>query len=290
MDLILALAKGLLSSLGASIFNSVFPPGVPSYFAQILEDIENLIHIEAVSNDITLIKGTVDGVISQMTIDYANKKASPGVTNQQLIDFLAPIEATLLDDVMGPLEALTDSTNAKGNAQQSLLVYLLGGGMQFAVLQEMALHDPASSDPAASQYALNIKSYAVKYTARAQNLLASLRTSRINSITGLNPDMDLIAQIRQMQRPGQSSDSWPSGSHYVEAYIYDNWLGSKECDNSENVSIWTPVQQSDAWAATVACRPVYIASAGTQFDSDWQKASDTISGWVTLQTSPLPGK
>lgn len=289
MDLILALAKGLLSALGASIFNSVFPPGVPSYFAEILEDIENLIHVEEVSNDITLIKGTVDGVISQMTIDYANKKASPGVTNQQLVDFLAPIEATLLDDVMGPLEALTDTTNAKGNAQQSLLVYLLGGGMQFAVLQEMALHDPAATDPTASQYALDIKSYAVKYTARAQNLLAALRTSRINSISGINPDMDFLAEAR-IQRPDQSVDAWPSGTREVEAYIYDGWVNSKECDNTEDVSIWTPVQQSDAWAATVACRPIYISSAGTQFDSDWQKASDTIANWETLQTNPLPGK
>lgn len=289
MELILALAKGLLSALGASIFNSVFPPGVPSYFAEILEDIENLIHIEEVSNDITLIKGTVDGVISQMTIDYANKKAAPGVTNQELIDFLAPIEATLLDNVMGPLEALTDTTNAKGNAQQSLLVYLLGGGMQFAVLQEMAMHDPAASAPDSSEYALDIKSYAVKYTTRAQNLLAALKTSRIGAISGINPDMDFLAEAR-IRQPAQSVDAWPSGTRTVEAYIYDGWLDSKACDYTEVVSIWTPVQQSQAWANAVACRPVYIDSATTQFDSDWQDATDTIADWGTLQTNPLPGK
>jgi hypothetical protein len=286
VDLILSLTKGLLSSLGAAIFGTVFPAGVPSYFAQILQAIQDLIHIEAVSNDITLIKGTVDGVISQMTIDYANMKSASGVTNKQLIHFLSPIEATLDDQVMGPLEALTDTDNAKGNAQQSLLVYLLGGGMQFAVLQEMALHDPDAATPGASQYASDIKTYATKYATRATTLLAALRTSRINSITGINPGM--VAEAGQAERPDQSSDSWPTGSRQVETYIYDGWLGSRQCDNTENLDSWTPIESSDAWAATAACRPGYIASAGTQFDTDWSKASDTIADWVKLQTTPLP--
>lgn len=288
-QLLLQLAQGLLKAAGASVLSKIFGDKSPEeYFQEILEAIKEYLHIEIVANDITLIKGTLVGVISQMTIDYVNKKNS-GASEQELIDFLAPIEASLDQQVMGPLEVLTDVDQSKGNAQQSLLVFMVGGGMQFAVLQEMALHDPKAATPAASQYAADIKQYAGKYAARADLILSKIRTARVNAISPVKCMGNIVGTAAIAAPSEQDVLGWPSGTMNYLFYVDDAWTGDTVCQNSSYGSIWYPCSQElDAYPKSVTCHVSYLAQETQQFTGDWNGTSQLIAAWQQLTTNPLP--
>lgn len=309
--ILIALAKGLLSAIASKIFGSIFGgKSIEQYFQEMIAEIKVLLHIEAVSNDITIIKGTVDGVISQMTIDYPNKKSS-GATDAELIAFLAPIEASLDENIMGPLEALTDSNEAKGNAQQSLLVYMVGGGMQFAVLQEMALRDGTVSNPKDSQYAKDLMTYAQKYSTRASMLLTKIKTARLGAISPAScvvgeaaammagkaltkesvlKDLEGKVEGEEVEITG-GDVGWPSGLTPNTYYVQDTWLGTYSCVHTVQSSVWYPCPTDSPHLATCRkCRDAYYAAQSAQFDKDWAGTSTLIAAWKQLITDPLPTK
>lgn len=288
-ELLLSLANGLLKALGSKILSMIFGGKTPEeYFEEILDAIKKYLHIELVANDITMIKGTLVGIISQMTIDYVNLKNS-GASKQQLIAFLTPIEATLDDNIMGPLEVLTDVDQSKGNAQQSLLVYMIGGGMQFSVLQEMALNDPQATTPAKSQYALDIQDYAAKYSPRATLILGKIRTARFNAISQVKC-MGNVVGTAALTAPGEAElAGWPGGVKDYTFYVDDAWSGTTVCQNTSTGSIWYPCSKElAAYPKTVSCYASYVPSETQKFNTLWNGTSQLIAAWQQLQTNPLP--
>jgi hypothetical protein len=288
-ELLLGLATGLLKALGEGILSKIFGDKSPEeYFQEILEAIREYLHIEIVANDITLIKGTLVGIISQMTIDYVNKKKS-GASKQELIAFLTPIEATLDQSIMGPLEVLTDVDQSKGNAQQSLLVYMIGGGMQFSVLQEMALHDPEAATPAKSQYALDIQQYAAKYAPRATLILSKIRTERFNGISQVKCMGNVVGTAALVAPSEQELASWPGGVKDYTFYVEDKWTGSTVCQNTSTGSIWSPCSKEfPAYPKSVSCHSTYISNETQKFNSQWNGTGQLIGAWEKLKTNPLP--
>lgn len=299
-----AIAKGLLSALASKIFSSIFAGhSADYYFKEMLKDIKKMLHISLVANDITTIKGKVDGVISQMTINYPNMKAS-GASKAKLVAYLSNVESTIDLDIMGPLTALTDETQAKGNAQQSLLVYAVSAGMHFAVLQEMAKEDPTVTDPTKSQYAKDIQQYAKKYVTRATKLLANIKKSRLAAIEGPGCGGHLTVAVEadqittrkkelelQYGRPPKDNEEamgWPSGTMTSEWYGHDGWTGKKICKHSFQTSIWYPCTKSvDAYKKCKTCMDSYRTAAGPAFDKDWKPTQDNIDAWTKLETKPV---
>ncbi|MDN3202928.1 hypothetical protein [Algoriphagus sediminis] len=297
-----ALAKGLLSALASKIFSSIFGGhSADYYFKEMLKDIKNILHISLVSNDIVNIKGTVDGVISEMTINYPNMKAS-GSSKESLLAYLSNVESTIDLNIMGPLTALTDETQAKGNAQQSLLVFAVGAGMHFAVLQEMAKQDPSQSNPAQTQYAKDIQQYAKKYVTRATELLANIRKSRLDSIKGpscgphtseeaeniTNRKLELELKYGRPPKDNKEAMGWPSGTIKSAFYGKDGWKSKTICEFGFETSIWYPCEEDvPAHSKCKSCLADYKVKAAKTFDSDWQPLQDNIDAWQKLETNPV---
>ena len=293
-EILLALAKGLLSGLASKIFTSIFSGKSPEeYFQEMIKEIKHIIHVAEVSNDITMIQGTLDGVISQMTIDYVNKKKS-GASREQLNAFLAPIEATLNDDIMGPLQALTDGNESKGNAQQSLLVFVVGAGMQFSVLQEMAKTDPNESDPSKSQYAQDVIDFAKKYADRATTLLAKIKKSRFDDIGPVMCMGSPVGAFKQGDEQILTEDpitslGWPTGIRDYTFAVKDKWVDKTVVSNTSEGSIWYPCSKDlDAYGKSIHERKTYVEKAKTTFTDNWDPTQKNINAWKSLESNPVP--
>ncbi|MBV9210241.1 MAG: hypothetical protein JOZ52_06410 [Acidobacteria bacterium] len=292
-------AESLLDDLGAEIFDQLFPFGenLDSAFEKLLQEIQQLIAIEAISNDILLIEGLLKGVCQQLSIDYVNLKNSSSTTKAELVSYLQTLRNSLEEGVTGPLQTIIQNggTNSKSNAQQSLQVFLTGGSTLFSILQEMAHQDPTVSAPINSQYVADLKSYAETFAPIATTLLADIKAARLAAISGIVTPEGLAAEdvieetppSPEMMDAEGTTDQWPVGTHTCEYQVQDNWTGTVQCDYSEDVSIWTACVSSDAYSNASNCYASWLPTVAPQFDSDWASSSTTIAAWTTLSTNPL---
>jgi|GEM_PF-4233009 len=291
------IAKMLLQKLGAAIFAQLFPGGnnLETAFQALLQQIQTLMFVEAISNDILQIEGLLKGICQQLSIDYINLKAQSGTTKADLVNYLQTLRNSLEEDVTGPLQTIiqNEGSSSKSNAQQSLLVFLTGGSTLFSVLQEMALQDSSVTDPSKSQYAADLKTYAATFEPVASGLLANIKSARMAAISGVVTPSGVAAEDEAAPTPPgpvenqEQSEGWPTGTHTCEYQVQDGWTGQVQCDFTADVSIWTACVSSDAYSNAAICYAGWLPTVGPKFDSDWADSITTIADWTTLSTNPL---
>ncbi len=135
-------ASGLVSAIGGAIFSAIwdqmFPPGVPDYFDQVYEEISRRLRADVAVH----IKGALGNIQNAISSEYRPRRAGADLSlpriRQDLFNMLQKYDNTFLSGSDGMMGTLMDPTYA----EEAFPVFLLGGGLQLALYQEMANVDP----------------------------------------------------------------------------------------------------------------------------------------------------
>ena len=73
----MGLVNGALGTIGALIFNSIFPPGTPSYFGEVYKQMTKIFKQQLASNEVDKINGRVNGVKLWVQNTYTPRKLQP---------------------------------------------------------------------------------------------------------------------------------------------------------------------------------------------------------------------
>ena len=170
-----ALLSGVGSKVGALILDSIFPSGTPDYFDEVYKEIEKIVHQEITDNTIHEVNGQINGIKAWVAITYTNAKESGAVSKEELTELIQPRESQIAIQLLG---VLTDARFAKAG----LCVFMIGAGMHFAVLQELAFVDPKVGSPSNSHYANSIRDYAEKYANHAKSTFEAIVSARLGAV------------------------------------------------------------------------------------------------------------
>lgn len=166
------LLKGIAGNVGALIFDSIFPPGAPSYFGQVYEEITKIIHQEITQNTIDTLNGTINGLKDWIVGTYTQRRNDKSVPKQDLFNMLSPKESNLTINVIGVLQE-------PNFAEPGFSVFMIAAGMHLAILQELAYVDPTTSDPHKSSYIASIEKYAKEYSSYATEMYNRIEGKRM---------------------------------------------------------------------------------------------------------------
>ena len=257
----LGLLNGVGAQVGALIFNSIFPSGTPDYFDEVYKEIEKIVREEITDNTIHEVNGKINGTKSWVTMTYTNAKESGTQSKEELTRLIQPREPEIAIEIVG---VLTDPRFAKAG----LCVFMIGAGMHFAVLQELAFVDPKVASPSNSHYAKSVQDYAEKYANHAKSTLQAIVNTRLGAVVP------------------RDSYEYIDGIRYYFYSFKDNFSGyykswteycdSKGCHNTDS-------QQN---------RNAAMAKYKEDIKNDLvQKMGDpvaTANEWLKLKTQPLP--
>ena len=180
-----ALADGLLDGaegeLGALILNSIFPPTVPTYFAEVYQKIEKIVKHELTQNTIDTLNGKINGVKDYVRDTYTPAKKG-GADKQVLFSMISEQQRVLVDDVIGTLEM-------PRYAAVGFTGYTIAAGMNLALLQERAFVDPEASEPSQSPYVGAIIENASSHAKKAKETYHTILERRRHMIV---PDSYII--------------------------------------------------------------------------------------------------
>jgi hypothetical protein len=142
-------ASGMLSAVGGAIagqiLNAVFPPGVPSYFDQVYEEMKRIVGDQLQQATIDQVDGAINNIKLHLATEYQPARQGKDLSRVEdrkfLFDLLQKYETTYLSGPGGMLGTLMDEKYAK----LGLGVFLLGAGLHLALYQEMANVDPSNT-------------------------------------------------------------------------------------------------------------------------------------------------
>lgn len=187
------LAGSLLSSLGGaiakSLFESVFPPGVPSYFDKVYVEMKRIVGQELQQSTIDSVDGAIKNIQQHLEYEYLPAKAARDLTvledRKHLFTLLQKYESTFLSGPNGMLGTLMSDKYAK----LGFSVFLIAASLQLALFQEMAVVDPGNlgrdgtvRDPLLSSYGRpddgTVAQAALKYADFAEKLWPKIIADR----------------------------------------------------------------------------------------------------------------
>lgn len=207
-----ALLDGVLGEFAGMIIAGIFPDSLPSYFAEVYRELEKMFKRVLIKLEIDKINGKINGLKTWVKIDYRNAKKS-GASKEKLTELLRPKVDDLTINVLGVLQ--TDPFREPG-----LPTFLITAGMHLALLQELALVDPASSDPPRSPHYQSIRDYAQQYAGYTEGMTRTI-VDRRKSYCWLKYDAEVVCGVRCVSTPawvwGDSLTGYIS-DHYTDVY------------------------------------------------------------------------
>lgn len=271
IDIARSLGEGLLSGfagqIGALIFNAIFPPGVPSYFDAVYQEIRKIVRQEVTANTINIIDGQLNGIKDYVRNTYTPKRQSK-TSRRELFKALAPYEHDCYVNVLGPLRGAAF-------AKPGFPVFMVGAGTLLAINQEQALVDPAVRDPKKSSYAETIRLNAKEFADFADDTYKQIRADR-------------DAAVKLV--PGSK------GSHAVgtcDVITTKGWFWKDEVTGKSS-KLFTEYKYKGKWHTgkeeAVADRKKYLAGVLKKLDTDLGKPGSTAAKWRKLVDRPLPPK
>lgn len=266
----LALLKGIAGKIGALIFDSIFPPSVPSYFAEVYKKIQQLVHDELTQNVIDELNGKTNGVKDFVQNTYTPMKNS-GDSDQVLYDKISPVQTQFVTDVIGVLE---EPRYASGG----FTGYMIAAGMNLALLQELAL---VTSGATKSGYMDAVKKNAASHADHAQKIYDKLIQARKDAIV-------LTSGVILIPNP-----IYPYGSPVpsVQQCWFeweDKYTGDKKLWSYFVPPLGGEVGDLNAESDAKKGKEEHTAEAVPKFIDELDNPQDTIDKWKKLTETPLP--
>lgn len=169
------LVNGVLGTIGALIFNSIFPPGVPSYFGEVYKEITRIFRQELATDEVNKINGRVNGVKQWVQNTYTPRKQQTGVSRRELSNMLTPMVDLLYTEAIGIL--MVEAYKKCG-----MSIFPMTASMHLALMQEQALVDPDEQDPLKSSYATTVKNNAKTYAEFLEGTFNQMRGERSGAV------------------------------------------------------------------------------------------------------------
>lgn len=169
------LVSGFSGKIGALMFASIFPPGVPNYFDQVYEQIKKIVNQEVTANTIDQINGRINGTQAWEKNSYAPRKMA-GTSRKNLFDDVTPYVNLLYTEAVQTLML-------PRYAKPGFSVFMIAAGVHLALLQEQALVDPDHTNPDGSSFATSVKLNAQQYSDHAGKTFAELLEDRKSKVT-----------------------------------------------------------------------------------------------------------
>ncbi|WP_165679315.1 hypothetical protein [Metapseudomonas otitidis] len=169
------LVSGFGGKIGALMFDSIFPSGVPNYFDQVYEQIKKIVDQEVTANTIDQINGRINGMQAWAKNSYAPRKMA-GTSRKNLFDDVTPYVNLLYTDAVQTLML-------PRYAKPGFSVFMIAAGAHLALLQEQALVDPDHMNPDESSFATSVKLNAQQYSDHAGKTIVELVEDRKRKVT-----------------------------------------------------------------------------------------------------------
>lgn len=133
-------------AIASAILAEFFPPGAPDYFDDVYKQITKIVGQKIQQNKIDAINGAINNVVQKINNEYVPARNQSNLTKEKdrrrLFNLLQKYDQTFLSGPGGMLGTLQQ----KDNAQPGFPVFVLGAGIQLAIIQEMANVDPYNGD------------------------------------------------------------------------------------------------------------------------------------------------
>ena len=283
----ITLANGLLSGIagkvGALIFDKVFPPGVPSYFSQVYDEIRKIVRQEITQNSIDEVDGEINGLKNWVENTYTPRRESqPGIPKRDLFDLLSPKEGDLTISAIGVLQQ-------QRFAEPGLGVFMIAAGMHLAILQELAYVDPTTDDPQKSSYVESIKLYAQHYADYAIKTYNSVEKKRVAYVDETGQDVRVVPIIPD----AKPFPFYPGTQTFITYSWEDDYTKEKYSYTTSVVNVpfsglkWTPVSQEEAKKTAEENMQKHIANVKSKLTSDLHDPKGTAAIWRKLIEQPL---
>lgn len=234
------LAGSLLSSLGGaiakSLFEAVFPPGVPSYFDKVYAEMKRIVGEELQQSLIDSVDGAIKSIQQHLEDEYLPAKAERNLDvledRKHLFALMQKYESTYLSGPGGMLGTLMSDKYAK----LGFSVFLIAASLQLALFQEMAVVDPGNLErdgtprsPLLSSYGRpetgTVAKAAAKYADFAEKLWPKIVADR-------RAKVHLLAQT--LCAPG---DTCGGSCHHYAWYVDDLVPGAAKLPTTWNTKV-----------------------------------------------------
>ena len=274
------LLEGIAGKVGALIFDKVFPPGVPSYFDQVYNEIKKIVQQELAQNTINEVDGEVNGLKDWVKNTYTpRREIQPPVPPKNLFDLISGKEGDLTVAVIGILQE-------KSYAEAGLSVFMIAAGMHLAVLQELAYVDPHASDPQKSSYVQSIKSYAQQYADYAIKTYNSVEEKRIAYVHETSPA--IVAYPLDPSTP----PPWVPFSPGTVTRLTYSWVDEYSKEGLQyNTNViggkWTPLSEGEIKEQLSKAMQEHIGKVKAKLTKDLYDPKGTAAKWRELVEQPL---
>ncbi len=257
------LVSGIGGKIGALIFDSIFPPGVPSYFDQVYDEIKKIVGQALTANTIDEINGRINGTQAWVKNSYTPRKeaTNPSTSRRDLFNDVTPFVNLLYTEAVQTLML-------PRYAKEGFSVFMIAAGVHLALLQEQALVDPDHPNPEESSFAISVKLNAQLYYDHAVKTYNDLIADRKGKVKlQYNPFVDCMGNSC-VTKPRYF---WQDDVTGESSGLYE---GSKD----------GPSAQQSAQAALDA----HVNSVVDQLISTLGNPLDTTEQWRQLTANPIP--
>ena len=257
-----ALLKGIAGQFGAKIVTIVFPPSVPSYFAEVYQHVGQIVHEKLLQQRINEINGQINGFQSWLRLSYITEKESHTHSPADLLQLLQNTMNNMFIGTMGELTASATQDAALG-------AFLIAANVHLATLQELAMLDPNVTHPKDSAFATEVQNYAKSYAGHANTTYYNVLDARMNMI------------VKEQYQTGGGND-W-----YDIYYFTDSFTGYK---SHEWAAVYTPwgSRNTNAPAERDAAFNAYVSQVSVDFPKSLGQPLEVIGEWNQLTDTPIP--
>jgi len=261
IDIAKSLAGAVVGKIGSSIFDELFPAGVPPYFDAVYAQFEKIINKSIAENKRKEMSAAVLSIQDGMRTYNRIKMDPPKRKESQ----------DMLSTLWNESRILTNTI--KEFNEVGLGLFAVAGGLHLAILQERALTDPDHTDPNTSPWAKDLIAKATEFKNWGND-------TRYNTIKTRG---DAITEVKLIQKSSFVPGAGPVDSSY---YIWEDKLTGERftynkrescCDSNPHGTAKNERQKR--WDETVVVmtnnlQPLVVAT------DNWNK--------LTAQPLPLP--
>lgn len=257
-----ALVGKLGTQIGALIFDAIFPPGVPSYFDEVYDEIKKIVKEALAANTIDEINGRINGTQAWVENSYAPRKSSSNPPSRQdLYNDVTPYVNLMYTEAVQTLML-------PRYAKAGLTVFMVAAGVHLALFQEQALVDPNQTDPENSSFATTVKINAKIYhdhVIKTYNEIVDTRKKQVSVV--YDPFVDCVG------------NSCVSQQRYYWEDAYSNERSGYFAASKDG----PPAEQR----ARTDC-DAHIEKVVNQLKSDLGDPIATAEQWLKLVSNPIP--
>jgi hypothetical protein len=255
------LAPAPFNVLGATLIAALWPTsskGITDW-EQIYTELQTIVKNDLEEATVQTAKDKLKGYLLYIQDDYLPAKKNGEASSKLFAKLESQLyNKTFFDDIVS---VFMHETNTEKSAA-ALANFMMGASLQMALNQELAIVDPAHTNPNNSSYAAIIKTLCTNYKVYAMKAAKNVFDTRGGQISA--------CAWHEKTHYGAPPDQWFSFTDSNDGYLSPNHNSQVGCD--------------DAQAA-------YANGIDVALNLNLQsQVYDTVNSWDTLQVTPVPAK